>query len=102
MGIESMGMSGYWDRECPVRTDQKDVLATVYRGHRRALIAIASWAPKPVDVGLSINYQSLQIDSARAVFSIPAVEDFQGSRRLQAGERIRVEPGKGWMILVED
>jgi hypothetical protein len=101
-GIESMEMFGYWDRACPVRTDQKDVLATVYRRHGRALIAIASWAPRPVEVGLSINFQLLQIDSARAVFSIPAVEGFQESRRFQAGERLRVEPGKGWMILVQD
>ena len=44
-GIAGADMIGYWDPGCPVRTDCKDVLATVYRRKGRSLIALASWAP---------------------------------------------------------
>lgn len=40
-GIDEAEMMGYWRKDCPVRTDHPDVLATVYRKPGKALIAVA-------------------------------------------------------------
>ncbi|MCS7265872.1 MAG: DUF6067 family protein, partial [Armatimonadetes bacterium] len=40
-GIQDAEMIGYWRKDCPVRTDKPNVLATVYRKRGKALIALA-------------------------------------------------------------
>ncbi len=42
-GIETAEMIGYWDRRCPVKTDNPSVLATVYKKDGKTLIALADW-----------------------------------------------------------
>lgn len=41
--IQDAEMLSYWSPDCPVRTNHKNVLATVYRKPGRSLIALASW-----------------------------------------------------------
>jgi hypothetical protein len=43
VGIQQGQMIGYWQPECPVRTNRPDVLATVYRKPGKAVIALAHW-----------------------------------------------------------
>lgn len=42
-GIADAKMLGYWDKQCPIRTDNSEVLATVYRKPGKVLIAAAHW-----------------------------------------------------------
>ncbi len=42
-GIQDAEWLGYWDRRCPVRTDEPSVLATVYRKSGKSLLALAHW-----------------------------------------------------------
>jgi len=42
-GIQDAEMIGYWDDDCPVRTNHDDVLATVYRKPDKSLIALGRW-----------------------------------------------------------
>lgn len=45
--IQQAEMLGYWREECPVRTDDDRVLATVYRKPGEALVALAAWPDEP-------------------------------------------------------
>lgn len=45
-GIQDAEWLGYWNPQCPVKTDNPAVLATVYRKPGRALVALAHW-PAP-------------------------------------------------------
>lgn len=99
-GIEKAEMLGYWSGSCPVRTDHKDVLATVYRRKGNSLVAIASWAKGSVSCRLRIDWDALGIREAGAALTAPAVEGFQASMRFTPRDPIPVEPGKGWLLVI--
>ena len=101
-GIAESKMIGYWSVDCPVKTDHKDVLATVYSKKGRALIAIASWAKEAVKVKLAIDWKALGLDIRRADLKAPAIPGYQEAADLQWTGEIPVEPGKGWMLLLEE
>ncbi len=99
-GIEDAEMIGYWRKDCPVRTDREDVLATVYRKRGRALIAVASWAKEDVTVRLQIDWQSLGIDRNRCRIYAPHIAFFQPLATFSPDEPIPVEAGKGWLLIL--
>jgi len=45
-GIQDAEWIGYWSPKCPVTTDSKDVLTSVYKKPGRTLVALAHWAKK--------------------------------------------------------
>jgi hypothetical protein len=100
-GMQGIDMIGYWDPACPVKTDNENVLATVYRKDGKALVAIGSWADKPVDVKLNIDWKALGFEPDRVTITAPEVERFQAARAFKVGEMIPVEPKKGWVLVVE-
>lgn len=101
-GMQGSKMAGYWSPECPVRTDNPNVLATVYIKKGKSLLALASWESKAVECSPTIDWKALGINSAKAVLYAPPVKDFQPERTFQVGERIPVEPGKGWLLIVSE
>ena len=101
-GIQNTDMIGYWVPDSPVKTDRQDVLATVYQGKNRALVAIASWAPGPVDINLAIDWKRLGISPEKARITAPAIQDFQEGKTFSITQPILVAPGKGWLLEIEE
>lgn len=103
-GMEGSRMVGYWAERPPVTTGRGDVPATVFTrvADRRALVALASWAPGDVSVPLAIDWGALGIDPARAQIEAPAIDRFQPARRFAAGEPIPVASGKGWLLVISE
>jgi hypothetical protein len=106
-GIAGSEMIGWWVDANPVKTGRRDVLATVYlkKGKgagARALIALASWADEPVEVRPAFDWKALGLDPKRAVLRAPSIDKFQPAASFKPGEALRVEPGKGWLLLVGD
>jgi hypothetical protein len=100
-GISESEMIGWWVDANPVKTGNRDVLATCYvRRGTSALIAIASWAKEPVDVHLAVDWKKLGLDPKNAVFAAPAIDKFQDEAQFKPGDPIRVEPGKGWLLVL--
>jgi len=99
-GIAEARMAGYWEKECPVRTDQADVLATAYVRPGKTLVSLASWAAAPVDCRLAIDWQALGLQPSQATVEAPAIEGFQPARRFQPGEPIPLQPGRGWLLIL--
>ena len=56
--IKGSEMIGYWSENCPVKTSNDKVLATVYKKNGTALISIASWADTDVKVKLNIDWKN--------------------------------------------
>ena len=75
--------------------------ATVYQNENKALVSIASWAEKSVNVKLNIDWDALGIDANKATIVAPAVEDFQDQVTFSVGAGIPVEPGKGWLLVIQ-
>ncbi len=100
-GIESAVMKGYWEKDCPVKTDRNDIKATVYQKDGKVLLSIGSWAEGPVNFRISIDWKALGIDPSKAVLHAPYIKDFQDERTFKPDEFIPVEPKRGWLIYLQ-
>ena len=107
--ITKSEMIGWWVEGNPVKTGNPEVLATAYvkRGDGKAaqasaLIALASWAKEPIDIRLAIDWKKLGLDPKKAVLRTPAIENFQEAAEFKPGDPVRLEPGKGWLLLLAD
>lgn len=99
-GMKGSKMIGYWSTNCPVKTSNSKVLATVYQQAGKALIALASWAENDTDVELTIDWRKLGIDPAKMQITCPAVTGFQSSASYTAGKPVHIEKGKGLMLII--
>ena len=100
-GIAEAAMIGYWSPSCPVRTDDPNVLATVYVKKGSALVSLASWAGEPVSCRLIVDWKALGLSESDARFQAPGIPDFQPQQDFKPGDPIPVEPGKGWLLVLE-
>ena len=97
-GIEEARMIGYWSADCPVKTDNPSVLATVYVKEDGALISVASWATEPVKCRLRIDWKALGMNGQDARLHAQEIADFQREATFRPEDQIPVEPGKGWLL----
>ncbi|MBS1729540.1 MAG: hypothetical protein JSS67_02055 [Bacteroidetes bacterium] len=100
-GMQGSQMIGYWSKNCPVKSDHDKVLTTVYKKNGSALIAIASWADHDVDIQLQIDWKKLGIDPAKATIIAEEVKNFQPAKVFKINDKIPVEKGKGWMLIIK-
>ncbi|ASU35410.1 glycoside hydrolase domain-containing protein [Mucilaginibacter xinganensis] len=101
-GMQGTKMIGYWVEKNPVKTNNPEVLATIYKKERSALVSIASWAKDDTTIKLQINWKALGIDPAKATITAPAVNNFQQSASFKDGDEIKVEKGKGWLLVLKE
>ena len=101
-GMQGTKMIGYWSDNCPVRTNNENVLATVYKKDKAALVSIASWADTTASVLLNIDWSKLGIDSSKASVVAPAIRNFQSPAIVKPGDYIPVEKGKGLLLIVKE
>jgi hypothetical protein len=101
-GMKGTEMIGYWSDNCPVKTGNKNVLATVYKKKGSALISIASWADTTVNIHLVIDWKKLGIDNSKASITAPAIKNFQPARTFGLNDPIEVPKGKGWLLVIKE
>ncbi len=99
-GLPEMRMIGWWSDDCPVRTGHGAVLATAFIGSDSVVVALASWAPDPVDVQLRIDWHGLGLGPTGWQVVAPAIDGFQPRRTFAIEAPIPVEPGKGWLLVL--
>lgn len=100
--IQEAKMIGYWDPSCPVKTDRKDVLATVYCCKDKALVSLASWAKEVVPCELKIDWKALGLNPEKASLFAPAIWGFQEAALFRPGEKIPVGPARGWLLIIDE
>jgi hypothetical protein len=52
-------------------------------------------------VKLQIDWKALGLKPGNATLKAPAVNGFQPAAEFRPGEAIPVEPGKGWLLILE-
>lgn len=100
-GIQGSQMIGYWVPSSPVKTNSPDVLATIYKKEHKTLVAIASWAKEAKNVKLLIDWTKLGIDPSQAKLTAWDVQNFQKATVFGPNDEITVQPGKGWLLVIE-
>jgi len=100
-GIKGSRMIGYWVGHNPIKTNNKDVLATAYVKDKKVMIAIASWAQDDTKFKLNIDWKALGIDPAKAKLTAPEITNFQPGNRFSLNDEIPVSKGKGWLLILK-
>ena len=101
-GILQSQMIGYWSPSCPVRTNHEKVLATAYVRQDKTLISLASWADTTVNCKLHIDWDALHLNADHAHLKAIPIEDFQPAADFNITDTIRIEPGKGWLLILTE
>ncbi|KQS41670.1 glycoside hydrolase domain-containing protein [Pedobacter sp. Leaf194] len=100
-GIKGSEMIGYWSENCAVRTDNPNILATVYKQKNKTMIALASWNEENTKVNLTIDWKRLGLNAESVKISAPSIEKFQVAGSYPDGKSILVEKGKGLLLILE-
>jgi hypothetical protein len=100
-GIKGSRMIGYWVSHSPIKTNNKDVLATAYVKDKKVMIAIASWAQDDTKFKLNIDWKALGLDPAKAKLTAPEITSFQPGSQFSANDEIPVSKGKGWLLILK-
>lgn len=101
-GMKGTKMIGYWSENCPIKTGNAQVLATVYKKEGAALVSVASWANKDETIKLEIDWEKLGLNPTKVSLSIPAVKDFQEGNIITAQSELNIPKGKGLLIVVKE
>jgi hypothetical protein len=101
-GIKESEMIGYWSPACPINTDSIDVPATVFIMGKTVLVALASWAPNQIDIRLNIDWKKMDIDPVRTVLRAPDIQNFQKAALFLPTDKVPMDPGKGWLLILEE
>ncbi len=101
-GMKGTDMIGYWSDKCPVKTDNKKVLATVYKKNKSALVAIASWAASDTTIKINIDWNALNIDPAKASIIAPEIKNFQSASSFKVTDLIPIKKEKGLCLIIKE
>lgn len=100
-GIKGSRMIGYWVSTNPIKTSNKNVLATAYVKDKKVMISLASWADEDTTVKLNIDWKALGIDPAKAKLTAPAIKNFQPEKEFSVTDEIPVSKAKGWLLILK-
>ncbi len=98
--IASSEMIGYWDKRSVIKTNHKDVLLSYYQHPGKILISIASWSDKTEHIRINADWKALGYDLNKSILSSPGIQNFQPDTLFQFNELVPIEPGKGWLLIV--
>jgi hypothetical protein len=101
-GLQGTEFLPFFLTNCPVKTDNANILASVYRKPGRTFIALGSWATSDADVKLAIDWKALGLDPARAALYAPAIAGMQAEQLWKPGVPIPVAPGRGWFLVLDE
>lgn len=100
-GIASSKMIGYWKDNPPITTNNEKVKVTSYVKEGKTLIAMASWDKENTEVKLDINLIDLGLTGKQLSLRAPYIPEFQEERTFNLTDTITLEPGKGWLLVLE-
>ncbi len=100
--IQDAEMIGFWEENPPITTSHADVKATVYKKQGRSLISIGNFSDLPKTISLKIDFEELGLNAEQVKLIAPAIQDFQPEKEWKTGDKITIEPRKGWLIYIDE
>lgn len=98
-GMQDAVMYGFWNADSPLRSDNEEVLPTVYVKKDKAVIVVANWTDHVATCRLSLDAEALGFTPSKA--SLPEMEGIQAAAQVDLNGSIQVEGNKGLFILLE-
>lgn len=98
--IEEATMIGYWDKECPIKTNHPNVKATVYTHPDKVLIAIGNFDSGDQSIHLSFDWKALGMNVSNVLLKAPFVEHFQEEQLFNLGQPILIRSKEGKLLIL--
>lgn len=93
-------MIGYWDKECPVKTNHQNVKATVFAKSKELLIAVGNFDDENVNVQLIFDLEKLGMNPKNVTLEIPEIKDFQEGGIISINDKINIKSKEGVILLL--
>ena len=93
-------MIGSWEEEAVVTCNNPLVRASVFKGEKESLIAIANWSEDEQLVALKIDFNQLGLDMDNHDLFIPDITDFQEAQAAIDLNNLTLPGGKGFIIVL--
>lgn len=97
--MKNASIHGYWDEQCPVKTDNKDLPATVFVNGDKALVVIANWTDLPQTAKIQINEKALGFKPTK--FTLPEVRNLQWGGKLSNLNNCEILGRSGMIVWLE-
>lgn len=98
-GMSGSEFVGYWDDANPVRTGNKNILASVYLKKDKVMIALGNWTDTDQKISLGIDWKKLGMNPATAKIEIPNIDDLQTAGMADA-EKLNIPGSKGMILII--
>ena len=98
-GMEDAVMYGFWNADSPLKSDNEEVLPTIYVLKDKAVVVLANWTADPTACRLSVDTEALGFTPSKA--SLPEMKGIQDARKVNLNGYIQVEGNQGLFILLE-
>lgn len=101
-GIQGTEFLPYFLNNCPVKTGNPEVRASVFRKPGRSFVALGSWAGGSTSVRLAIDWKALGLKPAQSKIYAPAIAGMQSENVWAPDESIPVSPKRGWFLVIDE
>ena len=99
--IEGKILSGYWEKNCPVKSNNPLVKASIFKGADDAIISVANWSENDQICLLSVDWLKLGFVQAKTDIFIPEIKAFQAEQKPVSFEKLAVPGKKGFLIILK-
>jgi hypothetical protein len=99
-GMTGSEYIGYWDDANPVKTGNKDILASAYVKEKEVMIALGNWTDREHKIELAINWEKIGMDPATANIEIPEIEALQQGSVDVDLKNLTVPASKGLILII--
>ena len=94
-------MIGYWDENCPVVSDNRNIKATVYQNEDFSIVALGNFSHVDQECKINIDWESLNLDKNKTEMFSPFIEDFQEEGKYFSNS-IKLESDKGLLLVIRN
>ncbi len=98
--IKDKIMSGYWEDNCPVKTTNPFIKASIYKSDGEAIISVANWNDQEQVTSLKVAWSLLGMNQESSEVYIPAISEFQTGQKTVSLENVTIPGKEGFLIVI--
>lgn len=100
-GIADATVLGFWENTPAVTASDEAVKVTAYRKSDRVLLSLGNYSDEVKVVELNPDWKQLGMEPGKVRIIAPEVPDFQPAGEWKVGDKITLQPRKGWLLYLE-
>lgn len=100
--LEESEMIGYWDKNCPIKTNHENVKATLFVKSNEIMISVGNFNNQEKEVQLTFDWKKLNIDPDKAVLEIPEIKPYQTQTIQSVNDKITIKGKEGVILILKE